>query len=469
MALHFHKKRSLLVKYLYRILALLVITLPLAAPGLVAAQSVNLQKKTRSRLRAVSVLQIPGGSAVAKDMQIPSTAKLYPVTLFTNGEYQDATIYNVNPMPMAIEPGTVYDVQQSGESLGLFTVESASKAKEDWLASGRWRSSASLAAAKHAPAAVHIEETDAPPKLRRGSSQPPKSDAPPAPASTSASTKPDAPTKPEGQSDASAQPAAPSAAQAPNPSPAPPVETDPSQTDPNRPELRRGAAAPGGATHATQVERKPTTAAAAQRKAASARVPAKESANLPNPALKRRPKPEPQFLVAISDAGPYETRSYNFPWTADEQKRLTDAIQKQALAELATYSAKSARTMVAGSFVPSIRAFDVDYDNDAEIVLTARCALRKKPSTAAPVNTYITYVARQELTGELRKVFSEVTDDERLDVVGRLELVDAVDSDGDSHAELLFRRIGVTTQTFELYRAGRDQMWKLFEGAEASK
>jgi len=148
---------------------------------------------------------------------------------------------------------------------------------------------------------------------------------------------------------------------------------------------------------------------------------------------------------------------------------LTDAIQKQALAEVAAYAAKSDRTMVAGSFVPSIRAFDVDYDNDAEIVLTARCALRKKPSTAALVNTYITYVARQELTGDLRKVFSDVTDDERLDVVGRLELVDAVDADGDSHAELLFRRIGVTAQTFELYRAGRDQMWKLFEGAEASK
>jgi hypothetical protein len=73
------------------------------------------------------------------------------------------------------------------------------------------------------------------------------------------------------------------------------------------------------------------------------------------------------------------------------------------------------------------------------------------------------------LTGDLRKVFSEVTDDERLDVVGRLELVDAVDADGDSHAELLFRRVGVTAQTFELYRAGRDQMWKLFEGAETSK
>ena len=408
----------------------------------------------------MSVLQIPGGGVVTKDMQVPSAAKLYPVTVFTNGEYQDATIYNVNPMPLALEPGTVYDVQQSGESLGLFTVESAGKAKEDWLASGRWRSAAALAAAKHAPKAVQIEETDAPPKLRRGASEPPKADAPPASTSN--------PAKPSEQPGASTQSATPPAAQASNPNLSPAAEADPSESDPNRPELRRRAGSTTRATPPTQVERKQTQQPRPG-KVASVHVPPKETSALPTPALKRRPKPEPQFLVAISDADSYETRSYKFPWTPDEQKRLTDAVERQALAELNAYAAKSGTSMVAGSVVRSVYAFDLDFNNDAEIVLTARCALRKKLATAAPVNTYVTYVVRQELTGDLRKVFSEVTDDERLDVVGRLELVDAVDADGDSHAELLFRRIGVTTQTFELYRAGRDQMWKLFEGAETSK
>ena len=462
MALHWNEKRLLLVKYLYRILALFVITPQLAVPNVCAAQGLAPQKKTRSRLRAVSVLQIPGGAAIAKDMQVPSTAKLYPVTVFTNGEYQDATIYDVNPMPMALEPGTVYDVQQGGESMGLFTVESASKAKEDWLAAGRWRSAAAIAAAKHPAHEVHVEETDAPPKLRRGGGEAAKTEAPAvAPPAPAPASKP----SPE----PSAEPTAPPAAQGSIPAPSPASDTDPSEADPNRPELRRrGTVSAGGLTPPTQVQRKPRPAPI-QSKPVSARVPIRQNADLPSPSLKRRPKPEPQFLVAISDADPYETRSYAFPWTKDEQKRLTDIVQKQALAELAAYAAKHDQSMVSGSFVPSIHAFDLDLSNDAELVLTARCALRKKLPSAASVNAYITYVARQELTGDLRKLFSEVTDDERLDVTERMELVDAVDADGDSHAELLFRRIGATTQSFALYRAGRDQMWKLFEGADTSK
>jgi hypothetical protein len=81
----------------------------------------------------------------------------------------------------------------------------------------------------------------------------------------------------------------------------------------------------------------------------------------------------------------------------------------------------------------------------------------------------MTYVVHQESSGELHKLFSQITDDDLLDLVGKMELVDAVDADGDGHAELLFHRIGATTQSFELYRAGRDQLWKLFEGAESQR
>ena len=131
----------------------------------------------------------------------------------------------------------------------------------------------------------------------------------------------------------------------------------------------------------------------------------------------------------------------------------------------------SSQVLVPGSFTSSVQAFDLDYDNDAELVLTAKCALRKKLSTAkaAPLNAYITYVVHEESTGDLHKLFSEITDDDHLDVIGRMELVDAVDADGDGHAELLFRLLGASTQSFELYRAGRDQLWKLFEGAETEK
>ena len=446
------------MKHLYRILAVTVILLPLLGPATCAAQ-----KKTRSKLRALAVVELLSSARVGKDMELPSSARLRAIAIFQNGEYQDATIYRMNPMPMALEPGTVYDILQSGDSLGLLSIESVSKAKDDWLAAGRWKSSASQLAAKAALAPVQASlpgENDQRPKLKRGDSSPAASQ--PAPTPTPAASQPA--TTPAA-TPASAEVPPPDAQTKPNTPSVPDV--DPSQSDPNRPELRRRAPASESSTPATQVERKRESV----RGAAPARAPAEEGTGLPAPVLKKRGHVELQFLTAISDASPYDTRSYKFPWIAAEQQRLTTAVEKQAQAELAAYAGKSSQVLVPGSFTSSVQAFDLDYDNDAELVLTAKCALRKKVSTAkaTPLNAYITYVVHEESTGDLHKLFSEITDDDHLDVIGRMELIDAVDADGDGHAELLFRRLGASTQSFELYRAGRDQLWKLFEGAESSR
>ncbi|HTD23237.1 MAG TPA: hypothetical protein VK738_11315 [Terriglobales bacterium] len=456
------------VRYLYRILAVAAITLPLVVPSTCAAQ-----KKARARIRALAVLELPATVPIDKDLKIPATARLHAISIFQNKTYQDATIYYVNPVPMALEPGTVYDVQQNGESLGLFTIESTGKSKDDWLASGKWKSAASIVAAKKAPSSpvpVSLQDTDERPHLKHGgsaspASQPASTPAPtPSPTPTSAQPAPTpTPAEAAAQPDQQATPGSPSAGDA-----------DPSESDPNRPALRRRASAGSEeSTAPTQVERKreaerkpePVTP---EKGVATSSVPPLKG---PAPVLKRRGQGEPQFLVAISDATAYDTHSYKFPWTADEKQRLTDAIEKQALAELTAYAGKSTRVIAADSFTPSIQAFDLDYDNDAELVLTAKCALRKKlaPAKSAPLNAYITYVVRQESSGDLRKLFSEITDDDHMDVIGKLQFIDAVDADGDSHAELLFRRLGPTTQSFEFYRAGRDQLWKLFEGAESSR
>ncbi|HTC93322.1 MAG TPA: hypothetical protein VK699_07715 [Terriglobales bacterium] len=465
------------MKYLYRILAVTVIVLPLLAPVTCAAQ-----KKARSKLRALAVVELPASARVGPDMQMPASARLHAVTIFTNGEYQDASIYEVNPMPMALEPGTVYDVQQSGESLGLLTVESAGKAKDDWLASGKWKSEASITAAKQAPAPgpTPVQASDERPHLKRGGNQTAASQ--PAPAPSPAPNPPSTSAQPEPTP-------TPAPAPAPTPTPAEATqpaqestaasssteEADPSEADPNRPTLRhRTGAASGKSTPPTQVERKhetarmPVSAHAPVRGSAQSTVPA---LNLPTPVLKRRAQAPPQFLVAISDASPYETHSYKFPWIADEQQQLTSAVEKQALAEMTAYAAKSSRILVPGSFAASVQAFDLYSDNNPEMVVTAKCALRKKlaPAKTTPLNAYITYVVGQEPSGNYSKLLSDITDDDHMDINGRLELVDAVDADGDSRAELLFRRVGVTTQSFELYRAGRDQLWKLFDGAEIQK
>jgi len=47
----------------------------------------------------------------------------------------------------------------------------------------------------------------------------------------------------------------------------------------------------------------------------------------------------------------------------------------------------------------------------------------------------ITLIARTNLEGELRKLFFSETDSAHLDVAPRMELIDAVDADGDGRGE----------------------------------
>jgi hypothetical protein len=52
-----------------------------------------------------------------------------------------------------------------------------------------------------------------------------------------------------------------------------------------------------------------------------------------------------------------------------------------------------------------------------------------------------------------------------LDVAPRLELIDAVDVDGDGLAELLFRQYNFDEKSFVIFSIGRTTVTKLFEGA----
>jgi hypothetical protein len=76
----------------------------------------------------------------------------------------------------------------------------------------------------------------------------------------------------------------------------------------------------------------------------------------------------------------------------------------------------------------------------------------------------ITLIARTNLEGELRKLFFSETDSRHLDVTPRMELIDAVDADGDGRGELLFRRTFDSGGAYAIYRVTADGLWPLFEG-----
>ncbi len=73
-------------------------------------------------------------------------------------------------------------------------------------------------------------------------------------------------------------------------------------------------------------------------------------------------------------------------------------------------------------------------------------------------------IARTNLEGELRKLFFSQTDSRHLDVTPRMELIDAVDADGDGRGELLFRRTFDDGSAYAIYRVTADGLWPLFEG-----
>jgi len=77
----------------------------------------------------------------------------------------------------------------------------------------------------------------------------------------------------------------------------------------------------------------------------------------------------------------------------------------------------------------------------------------------------ITLIARTNLEGELRKLFFSQTDSRHLDVTPRMELIDAVDADGDGRGELLFRRTFDDGSAYAIYRVTADRLWPLFEGS----
>jgi hypothetical protein len=174
-----------------------------------------------------------------------------------------------------------------------------------------------------------------------------------------------------------------------------------------------------------------------------------------------------QDLVAVSDNQPYETRSYVFVWKAGEQEAMEAKMRKLALAQLPKENAQlndgSLRNVM-------ITSFDLDLSNDAVMVLTAEVpgSYLAPGGKAAPgkfVSRYITLIARVDFDGVPQRLAVSVTDSSRLDVAPRLELIDAVDVDGDGLAELLFREYSFDQKGFIVYGIGRSTVTKVFEGA----
>ena len=455
--------------------------------------------------RAVAVLQLAANGK----------ASLVPIAILIGGKFWDATAYKADPIPMALEPGTVYEAEHAGSSLGLFTVNSALHSNAvnvstPWLGTGAWVPAGAekpKTELKAETVPVGIDSSDAPPRLTRGASAPqeappattPASQAPPAgsagPGQTSPpqnGSKPDSPapnpstsTTPDNSKspDSKSSDSKATDAKSSNRSSAP--QSDSGADEANRPRLRRGKpVAPLPEDDVPGYSKPGTTASAA--------VPA-DAGKTSEPTTDKNPV---QFFPAISDASGPGPKSFAFQWLKDEEGERFQQMTTLATEQLRAYvearakakiipAPKSASPQAArrapapktavpkpkGPILENVqmKAYDLWNSNKPVLVFTADAHMPAPPPGTAhavadsELQYSILLVADPDIYNNLHKLYVGITDKYHLDIMPRLQLVDALDADGDGRGELLFRETSDIGNGWRIYRATADKLWKLFD------
>ena len=470
-------------------------------PQIIPGERKPRQKKKDAGPRAVAILQ----------MTANGKASLVPIAILINGKFWDATAYKADPVPMALDSGTIYEAERTGNSLGLFTVgaalrrNAAASGLAPWIGTGTFRPNGSepeKQPAKADPVPVGIDASEGPPRLTRDPAavnKPPDSAAPAsptppsgAPVSTSpksgggASSGDEPPrlTKPASSpadSGADSSPAAKGDAKASADSKAGENKTeaqadqakvpasDSGASEANRPRLRRGK----------PVETVDDDDIPGYSKAGA--KPAQGDLSKAGPIATQG---DVQLIPAISDASGGDIHSFVFQWLKgeedDRKKQLVDFAKEQLRAYIAARAkatvtatathptpTRAAKTKSPEPVLENVRvvAYDVWLSNQPVMVLSADGHVPPGPSSeaASDMQYSLLVVVYPDIYNNLRKLYVGITDKFHLDVTPRLELVDAVDADGDGRGELLFRQTTDQGTGWVIYRPTADKLWKMFD------
>ena len=446
-------------------------------------------------------------------LQMGSKGKtsLVPIAIMINGKFWDASAYKADPVPMALDAGTVYEAEQTGNSLGLFTVGSALHRNRaapgpqpPWIATGTWHPNGTepdTKTLKAETAPIGLDSGEGPPRLTR---DPAKKDKPPDSASAPAGGSSSAP--------ASGPPASSSPSGDEPPRLTKPASTSEAPATPSVDSKPAGDSKPG--------DRKTVDAKPDAEKAAKEKIPASDSgAGTGSRPVLRRGKPEESFadedvpgyskvgakvasgdlskapavatqgdqqlVPAISDASNQQLRSFVFQWLKgeddDRRKQMTDLAKEQLRAYVAArakgiVAATAGRPGAARNAAKAkdpilenlhLAAYDLWGGNQPVIVLSADGHMPPAAGTQAEMDSGLDYsvtvVAYPDIYNNLHKLYVGITDKFHLDLTPRLELIDAVDADGDGVGELLFRETSDQGFGWVIYRATADKLWKMFD------
>jgi hypothetical protein len=200
-----------------------------------------------------------------------------------------------------------------------------------------------------------------------------------------------------------------------------------------------------------------------------------------------------QSVPAISDATVAQPRSYTFEWLKDEEGEKREQMIALAKDQLRAYLDARAKAQIGSTATPKpasqttrrtasktkgpepilenvqMTAYDLWNSNQPIIVFSAEAHLPPPPAgtphseTDSELRYSIRLVTYPDIYNNLHKLYVGVTDKYHLDLTPRLDLIDALDADGDGRGELLFRETSDAGQGWIIYRATGDKLWKMFD------
>jgi hypothetical protein len=378
--------------------------------------------------RAVAVYEWTG------DLAHPTAARLIPVSLFINAHLEDAGIYLAQPIPFALQPGTLYLLQRAGqtgvETSGAFDIQSAhtnpAASTPSWAGYGRFLTPTETAAATATTPTHDLSSFAA-----GGGPASPSSGQPSESHQDTAPTGHEKKTKPPKQQAYVTPP------------------TTPILDDPDRPTLQSGPPA----------------------------------ASITTPELTTLP-PDLHQSAAVSDAANRAPESFAYRWpTPATHGRILNALEALALPPLTHYIAfnnltaapsdptsrseaaapqnspssrpkrvaRSGKTPVFPAATPTLTnaqllAYTFTDTTTPTYILTAESPL----TTNGPV--YLTLIAQPTASSaELHLTLLSITDAAHFDRTPWFRPIDAVDPDATGRADLLVELRSQTTRQFALY------------------
>jgi hypothetical protein len=421
--------------------------------------------------RAIAVYEWTG------DLAHPTAARLLPVSLFINGQLEDAGVYLAQPIPFALQPGTLYLLQDTGQTVGALNIQSAhtnpTPSAPSWAAYGRFLTPTEAAAATAPPppttALTLPADTDAPtaPSKKEKKAKPAKQQAYVSPPTTPILDDPDRPILQANQPTAPATP--------------PELTTLP-------PDLHQSAAISDATNRAPETFTYPWPSPATrdqvlQTLEAFALPPLTHyiAFNHLTPADDPKPTGPSSGLKA---AGPQNSPSSR-PDTAGPQDSPSSRPKRTARSgetpgfptptvtptpELSSVAAPGSQASVLGSLGwpgggpaspssgessgrhdaptltnPQLLAYLLTDTTTPTYVLTAELPLTNE----GPL--YLTLIAQPTAAGHLHLALVSITDATHLDRTPWLRPIDAVDPDATGRADLLFELRSQTTRQFALY------------------